>query len=383
MKPIPYGRHSISDEDIAAVTEVLRSDFLTQGSKIAEFEAVIAKLVGAKYAVAVSNGTAALHLAALALGVKPGTKVITTPTSFSATANCIRYCGGEVVFADIDPKTNLLSEEAVTKILESFPTGTFSGVIPVDMAGYPLPMDRWHALAEKHGLWIIEDACHALGAYFTDGKGTRTPAGSGQYADLGIFSFHPVKHIATGEGGMITTWDKDLYDKLLILRTHGITRDPKLMTENQGGWYYEMVDLGFNYRLTDIQAALGTSQAKRLSPWLERRKALALKYDEAFKETAVQPAPRPTHEGHAYHLYTIQVNNRKEVYDHLRSKNIFAQVHYIPIHLMPSYKELGWKKGDFPNAEKYYERCLSLPMFASLEDSEQDYVIKSVLEAAK
>ncbi|HXA02859.1 MAG TPA: aminotransferase class I/II-fold pyridoxal phosphate-dependent enzyme, partial [Cytophagaceae bacterium] len=244
MKPIPYGRQHITDEDIEAVVKVLKSDFLTQGPAIGKFEKEFAEYIGCKYAIAVANGTAALHLSALALGVNEKSRVITTPITFAASANCILYCGGEIFFADIDPETALLDLNKVEEILQKNP-GTYQGIIPVDLAGYPIDLERLKVICEKHNLWIIEDACHAPGAYFTDSKGVKQKCGNCAYADLAIFSFHPVKHIATGEGGMITTNRKDLYDRLLLLRTHGITRDPALMEKNDGGWYMEMQELGY------------------------------------------------------------------------------------------------------------------------------------------
>jgi len=256
-KPIPYGRQNITEEDIQAVVEVLRSDYLTQGPKITEFENAFASYIGSKYAVAVSNGTAALHLCAIAMETKPNDKVITTPITFAATANCVRYTGGQVVFADIDPDTYLLDIREVEKLLRNSKKGTYKGIIPVDFAGRPVNMEAFRALANEYGCWIIEDACHAPGGYFIDSKGLKQLCGNGDYADLAIFSFHPVKHITAGEGGMITTNNIKLYNKLLLLRTHGITKDPDFLIDNHGLWYYEMQELGFNYRLTDFQAALG------------------------------------------------------------------------------------------------------------------------------
>lgn len=385
-KPIPYGRQTITDADIEAVVAVLRSDFLTQGPSIAVFEKKFAEYVGATYAVALSNGTAALHLCAMALNVQPGSRVITTPITFAASANCVKYCGGEVYFADIDPATFLLDINSVRALLEKHPKGYFQGIIPVDFAGNAVDLEAFRKLADEFGCWIIEDACHAPGGYFTDSKKQPQKCGNGNFADLAIFSFHPVKHIATGEGGMITTNSKELYEKLILLRTHGITKDASAYKNSadevaQGGWYYEMQELGYNYRLTDFQAALGTSQMERADENLERRRTLAKQYDAAFKNTAVT-APL-SFEGNAYHLYVIRVNNRLGLYDHLRAHNIFAQVHYVPVHLMPYYKKQGFKKGDFPKAEAYYERCLSIPMYHSLSDSEQEYVIKTLLNFNK
>lgn len=378
MKPIPYGRQDIIAADIKAVTETLISDYLTQGPKIAEFEESFARYVGAEYAIALANGTAALHLCALALDVKPGDKIITTPITFAASANCIRYCGGEVTFADIDPATYTLDTEKVREILAASPKGSYKGIIPVDFTGYPVNLEEFREIADEYGLWIIEDACHAPGGYFTDSKGIHQLCGNGAFAELAIFSFHPVKHIAAGEGGMITTNDEDLYKRLLMLRTHGITKDPELMHENHGGWYYEMQDLGYNYRITDFQAALGKSQLQRAQKGIERRLQIAKKYDEAFAGTGIVKQIRPEGSLNAHHLYVVEVEKRKQLYDHLREKNIFSQVHYIPVHLMPYYRQFGWKDGDFPYAEAYYNRCLSLPMYPSLADNEQEYVIKII-----
>ncbi|MFN5885021.1 MAG: aminotransferase class I/II-fold pyridoxal phosphate-dependent enzyme, partial [Bacteroidota bacterium] len=283
MNPIPYGKQHISPEDLKAVTDTLQADFLTQGPKIAEFENAFAAYIGSKYAVALSNGTAALHLCAMALNVDTQTNVITSPITFAASANCVRYCGGHVYFADIDPKTYTLDIDQVEKLIESKPAGFFSGIIPVDFAGYAVDLEAFRTLADKHNLWIIEDACHAPGGYFTDSTGKKQNCGNSHFADLAIFSFHPVKHIACGEGGMITTNNEQLYKKLLLLRTHGITKDPALMHENHGGWYYEMQDLGYNYRLTDFQAALGTSQLKRADEGLTRRRQIATAYQQAFQ----------------------------------------------------------------------------------------------------
>ncbi len=380
IQPIPYGRQNITDEDIQAVTEVLRGEYLTQGPKIAELESAFAAYTGAQYAVAISNGTAALHLCAMALGVQEGTRVITTPITFAASANCVRYCGGEVWFADIDPDTFTLSLEKTRALLESKPKGFFSGIIPVDFAGLPVNLEDFRALADEFGCWIIEDACHAPGGSFTNSAGESISCGSGTYADLAIFSFHPVKHIAAGEGGMITTNNESLYKHLLRLRTHGITREADLLTENHGGWYYEMQELGYNYRITDFQAALALSQLKRADAGLKRRQEIADRYTEAFAKAGI--AAPLVNEGsqHAWHLYVIQIGNRKALYDFLRTQNIFCQVHYIPVHLMPYYRQFGWNKGDFPLSESYYEQCLSLPMYPALTNEQQDFVIQSILE---
>lgn len=406
MNPIPYGKQNITEDDIQAVIETLKSDYLTQGPKIKEFEDAFAKYVGCDYAVAVANGTAALHLNALALGVKPGDKVITTPITFAASANCVRYCGGEVVFSDINPDTYLLDINGVRKLLESAPKGTYKGIIPVDFAGKAVDLEAFRALADEHGCWIIEDSCHSPGGFFIDSKGNKQTCGNGKFAELAIFSFHPVKHIASGEGGMITTNSKDLYEKLLMLRTHGITRNvnaylnsPAFASGNSDsseypGWYMEMQTLGYNYRITDFQAALGLSQLKRADEGLARRREIAKIYNLAFKnvsqikdrnnvigEFSLNISSQNTNNeyGHAHHLYIIEVENRLGLYNYLRENQIFAQIHYIPTHLMPYYKEFGWKEGDMPLAEAYYTKCISLPMYPTLTDEELNFVIERVI----
>lgn len=387
-KAIPYGRQNITAEDIATVIETLQSDYLTQGPKIAEFEEAFAKYIGCKYAVAVANGTAALHLCTLALEVAKGQKVITTPITFAASANCVRYCDGEVVFADIDPETYLIDYESVKKLLEASPVGTYQGIIPVDFAGRAVDLEKFRALADKYNLWIIEDSCHSPGGYFIDNKGNQQNCGNGNFADLAIFSFHPVKHIACGEGGMITTNDEKLYKKLLMLRTHGIVKSEDLYTnsiEFAGGdttyplWYMEMQQLGFNYRLTDFQAALGLSQLGRADEGIIRRREIAKKYNDAFQGKSFIKGQSGAIEGHAYHLYIIEAEDRLGLYNFLRTKNIFAQIHYIPCHLMPYYRGLGWKEGDMPNAEIYYRHCISLPMYPTLTEEEQQFVIATIL----
>ena len=383
-KPIPYGRQYINEDDITAVIETLKGDYLTQGPKIKEFEEKFAHYVGAKYGVAVNNATSALHLATTALGVTSGTKVIVTPMTFAASANCVRYCGGDVTFCDIDKDTYLMDIEKLRSILEASPKGTYAGIIVVDFAGYPHNLEEFRKVCDEYGMWLIEDACHAPGAWFIDSNGIKQKSGNGQYADISIFSFHPVKHIATGEGGMATTNNTELYKKLCHYRTHGITKDLALLNKNDGGWYYEMQDLGFNYRLTDFQAALGVTQLARADKGLERRNEIAAKYDEAFKGVSEIKTPyRAKDIFHAFHLYIIQVPDRKGLYDYLHANGIYAQVHYVPLHLMPYYQQLGNKKGDLPVVEEYYEHCLSLPMYPTLTDEEQDYVIEKVKEFIK
>ena len=391
-KIIPYGKQNITEDDINAVIETLRSDYLTQGPKIEEFETKFAEYIGCRYAVAVSNGTAALHLSTLALGLKEGDKVITTPITFAASANCIRYCGGEVVFSDIDSFTYLLDIENVKKLLKNAPAGTYKGIIPVDFSGRAVNLESYRKLADEYDLWLIEDACHAPGGYFMDTSGKVQNCGNGQFADLAIFSFHPVKHIACGEGGMITTNDEELYKKLLTLRTHGITKNENeyfnsiefacghaIESHQYPGWYMEMQNLGFNYRITDFQAALGTSQLQRANEGIENRKKIALNYANAFENLPFIKGQCGFVEGHAYHLYIIEVDDRLGLYNHLRKNNILAQIHYIPCHLMPYYRQFGWKAGDLPNAEKYYKHCLSLPMYPNLSDKELKFVIQQVI----
>lgn len=386
---IPYGRQNITEEDVEEVINALKSDFMTQGPAIKTFEENFAKYIGAKYAVAISNGTAALHLSALALNLGPGDKVITSPITFAASANCVRYCGADVVFADIDPKTYLLDIAKVEALLQASPIGTYKGIIPVDFAGRAVDLQAFKKLANEYDCWLIEDACHAPGAYFTDSDRVQQNSGNGAFADLAIFSFHPVKHIATGEGGMITTNDQKLYNKLLMLRTHGITRnsdlfinDPAFATGQESdsypGWYMEMQTLGFNYRITDFQSALGSSQLKRADAGLKRRREIASRYNEFFSDKSYIRGQSGNVEGHAYHLYVIETQDRLGLYNYLRERDIFPQVHYIPCHLMPYYRDLGWKEGDLPLAEQYYKQCLSLPMYPTLSDDEQEFVIASI-----
>lgn len=396
-KPISYGRQHIAQEDIDAVIEVLRSDYLTQGPKVSEFEKKFANYVDADFAVAVSNGTAALHLSNMALGVKPGCKVITTPITFVSTANSVLYCGGEIDFIDIDCDTFLIDLDKLEEKLTVSPKGTYQGIIPVDFAGYPICMERLRDIVDKYNLWIIEDASHAPGGYFKNTFGDKEYCGNGNYADLHIFSFHPVKHIATGEGGMITTNNKELYKKLLLLRTHGITKESnvfqnsietamgnQLKTQNSKletypGWYYEMHELGYNYRLSDILAALGISQLDRAEEGVRKRNEIAKKYNKAFEEYDIVTPIVDNRFYHAYHLYIIQVKNRKGLFEFLSYNNIYTQVHYIPVHLQPYYKKLGWKRGDFPIAEDYYEKCLSIPIYPTLSNKEQNNIIDKVI----
>lgn len=378
--PISYGHQLITNEDIQAVVETLKSDYLTQGPRIPEFEQKFADYLGVKHACMVSNGTAALHLCAMALDIKPGDKVITTPITFVASANGFRYLGADIVFCDIDPKTFLMDLDKLEEILKTSPKGTYKAVVPVDFAGYPIDEERLHALAQEYGFATVIDCCHAPGGSWTDSKGEKQMIGNCKYADLSVFSFHPVKHIAAGEGGCITTNRKDLYEKVALYRTHGITKDPELLIKNDGGWYYEMQELGYNYRITEFQAALASSQLKRLDWSIERRNEIAHRYDEALQNLPILTPYRQEGITHAFHLYVIEVHpsQRKALYDYLREHQIFAQVLYIPAHTMPYYKSLGHKEGECPIAEDYYTRCLALPMYPSLTDEEQQYVIDTI-----
>lgn len=379
--PIPYGHQYISDEDIDAVVKVLKSDYLTCGPTIPEFEKTFAEYVQAKHTVAVCNATAALHIAAMALGVKEGDNVICTPMTFASSANCIRFCGSNVKFVDINPQTYLMDLDKLKETLAAAPKGTYKGMVLVDFAGYPHNMEKYRQIADEYGMWILEDACHAPGAYFMDSTGEKVSCGSGKYSDITVFSFHPVKHITTGEGGMACTNNEVYYQKMALYRTHGITRDVDKLQRQDGLWYYEMQELGYNYRITDIQAALGISQMKRARKNVEIRRELVRKYNEAFTGIAGIKIPYEASDVyHAYHLYIVQVDDRLGLYNYLRENKIFAQVLYYPLNLMPYYKQLGNKEGDLPVVENYYKHCLALPMFPTLTDEQQQYVIEKVKE---
>ncbi len=373
---INYGKQSIDRKDIKAVTDTLESDWLTQGPKVEEFEKAITDYCGSKYAVAVCNGTVALHLANLAIGTDSATNVITTPVTFLATANSVIYAGGRPVFADIIDGPLILDPEKVEGLIGG-ETG-FKGIIPVHLGGVLCDMDSLKNIADNNNLWIIEDACHSLGGKWVDEFGKIQKVGNCSHSDMSIFSFHPVKQITTGEGGAITTNNKDIYKKLLALRTHGMTKDPNLLNENHGGWYYEMHELGYNYRMTDLQAALGIEQLKKNDEWVKRRREVVSIYDQAFKNiNQVSPQKHPDKNGeYSYHLYIIQCKKRAELYQYLKDNDVNTQVHYIPIHLQPYYKnKYGYGPGDFPVAEKYYDHALSLPLYPTLTDSEQEKVI--------
>lgn len=374
---IPYGRQEITEEDIAAVVKVLRDDYLTTGPRIPAFEKAFSEYVGASYAVACSSGTAALHLCTLALDIQPGDRFITTPNTFVASANCIRYLGGEIDLVDIDPLTLTLDFNALSQKLAQSPPGTYQGIVAVDFAGYPVAMDQLRHLADTYQLHLIEDACHAPGGSFALPSEETATCGNGQFADLAIFSFHPVKHIATGEGGMVTTADPVLYQRLQQFRNHGITRDKALLQDHHGGWYYEMQMLGYNYRLSDIQAALGISQLKRANVNLARRRTLAHRYLSALADLPITLPPSTP--GHAWHLFVIQTMRRDELYNYLRQRDIYVQIHYIPVHIQPYYRErYGWKPTDYPKSWAYYQTCLSIPLYPSMTDEQQSLVIDQI-----
>ncbi len=372
---IPYGRQYVDDEDIEEVVKVLKSDFLTTGPVIEEFEKKVADYVGAKYAVAVANGTAALHSACYAANIGKGDEVITTPITFAASSNCAFYCGAVPVFADIDPKTYNIDPSDIEKKI----TDRTKAIIAVHFTGQPCDMERIHEIANKHGLIVIEDAAHALGAVY-EGKKV------GSLSEMTTFSFHPVKHITTGEGGMVLTNHQELYERLKLFRTHGITREEHLLRKNDGPWYYEQLDLGYNYRITDIQCALGISQMKKLPYFLERRKEIAERYQEAFADCDnIQcPYQKPGCEN-AWHLYVIRIKGgkRKEVFEKLREAGIGVNVHYIPVYQHPYYQEHGYKDISCPNAEQYYEEAISLPIYPALKEAEQEYVIETVQKICK
>ncbi|EIN00165.1 DegT/DnrJ/EryC1/StrS aminotransferase [Paraburkholderia hospita] len=376
---IPYGRQSIDDADIAAVEAVLRSDWLTQGPAIAAFEEELARRASARHAVAVCNATAALHIACVAAGLGPGDRLWTVPNTFVASANCGRYCGADVDFVDIDPLTWCMDAAALEVKLEAARrAGTLPKVvIPVAFAGGSCDMKRVKRLSDEYGFTVIEDASHAVGASYAG-----RPVGCGDYAHMTVFSFHPVKIVTTGEGGAVLTNDPALCDRLRRLRSHGITRDRAQMDEpDVGAWSYEMQELGFNYRITDIQAVLGLSQLKRLDGFLARRRMLVQRYDTLLKNLPLQLPQLDALDESAWHLYVVRVKDnsahadRRAVFDALRAADIGVNVHYIPVHLQPYYRRLGFKPGDFPQAEQYYREALSLPLYAALTDAQQDRVV--------
>lgn len=373
---IPYGRQTIEEDDIEEVVKVLRSDFLTTGPKVEELEQAVKDYTGAKYAVAISNGTSALHAACYAAGIGPGDEVITTPLTFAASANCVKYCGGTPVFADVDAKTYNIDPVDIRRKI----TDKTKAIIPVHLAGQPCDMDAIHQIAKEYNLLVIEDGAHALGSAY---KGRKV----GTLSDMTTFSFHPVKPITTGEGGMIMTDDADLYQKLILFRSHCITRDVDLMSENQGPWYYQQLDLGYNYRITDIQCALGVSQMRKLDGFLERRRELVDRYNQAFADWDDIVTPYQLSDtSSGWHLYIIQVRNhdRLAVFEKMLEAGIGVNVHYIPVYQHPYYRQNGYQDVYCQNAEEIYAHMISLPLYPGLTNEQQDNVVeifKNVLKS--
>lgn len=379
---IPYGRQNINKADIEAIIEVLRSDWLTQGPAVERFEQQVAAYCGARFAVAVNSATAALHIACLAAGLQPGESLWTSPNTFVASANCALYCGARPDFVDIDLQSYNLDATALEdKLVQGERTGVLPRVVlPVHFAGQPCDMERIVSLAERYGFTVIEDASHALG-----GRYRQTRIGSCAFSAMTVFSFHPVKIITTGEGGMVVTNSSDLYEKLLRLRSHGITRNPALMAvESHGPWYYEQIELGFNYRLTDIQAALGASQLQRLDEFVARRHRLAQRYDEALRGLPLLLPWRHADDFSALHLYVVRVDSRlsgksrRQIFEEMRSAGINVNLHYIPVHTQPYFRQLGFRPGDFPKAEAYYTEALTLPLYPGLIEADQDRIVSSL-----
>lgn len=373
---IPYGRQDISDKDVVAVLEVLQSDFLTQGPAVPRFEAAAMARCDAKHAVAVNSATSALHIACMALDLGPGDILWTVPNTFVASANVGIYCGAEVDFVDIDPDTYCMSVSALeTKLETAAKNGTLPKIlIPVHFAGQSCDMRSISLLAQKYDIRIIEDASHAIGGRYLD-----QPVGNCAYSDICVFSFHPVKIITTAEGGLATTNDPKLAERMQLHRSHGVTRDPNLMDKaSEGGWYYQMVDLGYNYRMTEMQAALGVTQFERLEEFVSRRNLLAQRYDELLSDLPVTCPVQHSDSYSAYHLYPIQVANRAEVFAQLRKNGIGVNVHYIPVHTQPFWTARGFKPGDFPASENYYSNAISIPLYYGLTEDGQDTVINEI-----
>ncbi len=376
-----YGKQNVNQKDIDAVTAILQSDFLTQGPAIERFEKRVAEYCSVKYAVATSNATAALHVACLAAGIGDGDVLWTSPNTFVASANCARYCGATVDFVDIDPNTyNMNVEELERKLKTSAVRPKI--VVPVHFSGQSCDMEKIHALAKEYGFSVLEDASHCIGGEYQNGK-----IGSCQYSDMAVFSFHPVKIITTGEGGMVLTNNEELYKKLQLFRSHGITREEDFMQgESDGPWYYEQVDLGYNYRMTDMQAALGYSQMDRLDEFVARRRHLAKRYDELLKDMPLQLPYQDEKTNSSWHLYVVRYDfskgklSKKDFFAGMKARAIVLNLHYIPVHTQPYYQKLGFGKGDFPAAEKYYKEAFTLPLYYSLTDEQQDEVVDALRE---
>jgi UDP-4-amino-4,6-dideoxy-N-acetyl-beta-L-altrosamine transaminase len=379
---IPYGKQEITNEDIDHVVAVLKSSYLTQGPIVKLFEEKFAKYVGAKFAVSVSNATAALHIAVRSLK-KNDKKVLCTPLSFVASSNCVLYENLEVDFVDISPKTFNIDPDKLIEKLKRNP-GAYQGIIPVNFAGLPADLERIKAIANEFDLWIIEDACHSVGSLFNNSLKKSIMTGSCTYSNIAVFSFHPVKHITSGEGGILTTNDEEIYEKLLGLRSHGIERNPsKFINKSDGPWYYEMQQLGYNYRLPDINASLVSSQLDRIQKNIERRRIVAGRYRSGLKGLPIRFQEEKEGFVNSHHLFVIMTSHRNSLYQYLKDHEIFCQIHYIPIYRQPFYKEMGFDRHDYPVAEKYYSECLSIPMFHSITDAEIDTVIFRINEFYK
>lgn len=378
---IYYGKQSINEDDIQEVVEVLRSDFLTQGPVIERFEKCVAEYCGAKYAVAVSNGTAALHVACLAAGLGKGDVLWTSPITFVASANCARYCGADVDFVDIDINTYNMSVEALEEKLHKAKRKP-KIVVPVHLAGQSCDMRRIRELGVEYGFMVMEDACHAMGADYLGKK-----VGCCEFSDMTVFSFHPVKIVTTGEGGMVLTNNKDLYEKLCLYRNHGITRNETFMTHKADGpWYYQQLELGFNYRMTDIQAALGYSQMKRLDEFVHRRRYLAEIYNNLLEDLPITLPEVIADSEPSWHIYSVRVQlnqvkfTKKKIFEEMRKRGVVLNLHYIPVHTQPYYEKLGHRKNECPEAMRYYEEALTLPLYYSLTDEQQDEVVENLKE---
>lgn len=381
---IYYGKQFIDEQDINAVIEVLKSDFLTQGPVIENFEKAVAEYCRTKYAVAVTNATSALHIACLAVGLDRGDMLWTSPITFTASANCGRYCGADVDFVDIDDSTYNMSISALKEKLEKSKIKP-KVVVPVHLAGQSCEMQEIYDLSKQYGFTVIEDASHAIGADYKD-----TKVGCCKYSDMTVFSFHPVKIITTGEGGMVLTNNEELYKKLTLYRSHCITRDENLMTkEADGPWYYQQIDLGFNYRMTELQAALGLSQLAKVDKFVARRRQLADRYNELLKDLPLKLPYQNPETDSSWHLYIVRVDfnkvkkTKKQIFAEMKAKGVCLNLHYIPVHTQPYYKNLGFKHGDFPFSEKYYEEAFTLPLYYSLTDEQQDCVVSALKEVLK